>query len=446
YDPGRLWNWLFTFPDLETIINRGKLILTTKARLLLAIAYTGFLLPVFLGAYIIIGQDSYWGLLLILASFGISFVSILTVAIVGKFALDIKRKPLMDEAEKIFMNHSGVRIAVLGSYGKTTMKEILATVLGEKFKVAMTPGNKNVPISHARWSTNLEGDEDVLVIEYGEGEPGDIKKLARLSHPTMAVITGIAPNHLDKYKTIDSLASDFSDIQEYVDNKNIYTNYDAKKVIDKLKNKVKIFSESEVEGWKISNIKVGLNGTSFVMKKGAQQIKLHTSLLGEHNVSSLALAVVIATELGLSIDQIKTGVAKTKPFEHRMDPRSLNGAWLIDDTYNGNLEGFKAGLKLLSQLEAKRKIYVTPGLVDQGQETEHVHHEIGEAIANAKPNRVVLMKNENTIFIEEGLKSNNFSGEVIIEDDPLSFYKGLEQFVASGDVVLMQNDLPDAYN
>ncbi len=128
-----------------------------------------------------------------------------------------------------------------------------------------------------------------------------------------------------------------------------------------------------------------------------------------------------------------------------MQPYQLAGAWIVDDTYNGNLEGIRAGTQLLAELDARRKIYVSPGLVDQGEETEHVHFEMGQLIAVAKPDLVVLMQNSVTQYIETGLKQARFKGELQIETNPLEFYTNLTHFVATGDLVVMQNDWTDNY-
>ncbi|MCA9330889.1 hypothetical protein KC957_02480, partial [Candidatus Saccharibacteria bacterium] len=171
----------------------------------------------------------------------------------------------------------------------------------------------------------------------------------------------------------------------------------------------------------------------------------HTGLLGEHQIGPLVAVVAIARELGLSDEQIKRGIAKTMPYEHRMQPKPLHGAWIIDDAYNGNIEGMRAGLDLLIKLPAKRRIYVTPGLVDQGVENERVHTELGGLIAKADPDRVVLMENTNTQYIIRGLDTGGYKGDISIESDPLGYYLGLEHQVAAGDVVMLQNDLPDSY-
>jgi UDP-N-acetylmuramoyl-tripeptide--D-alanyl-D-alanine ligase len=128
-----------------------------------------------------------------------------------------------------------------------------------------------------------------------------------------------------------------------------------------------------------------------------------------------------------------------------MQPYQLSGAWIIDDTYNGNLEGIRAGTQLLRDIEAKRKLYVTPGLVDQGDETERVHIEVGKLIAHAQPDIVVLINNSVTNYIEKGLKAGKFGGRLQIEEKPLDFYTNLSHFVANGDFVVMQNDWTDNY-
>jgi UDP-N-acetylmuramoyl-tripeptide--D-alanyl-D-alanine ligase len=129
-----------------------------------------------------------------------------------------------------------------------------------------------------------------------------------------------------------------------------------------------------------------------------------------------------------------------------MQAYQLSGGWVIDDTYNGNIEGIRAGTQLLIDLSAKRKIYVTPGLVDQGKETKTVHLEMGRLIAAAEPDLVVLMKNSVTQFIQEGLEFGNFKGIVRVEENPLQFYNNLREFIAAGDLVIMQNDWPDNYS
>jgi UDP-N-acetylmuramoyl-tripeptide--D-alanyl-D-alanine ligase len=361
------------------------------------------------------------------------------------FIMKPREQMLVRASEHIFREHPGIKIAIAGSYGKTSMKELLSTVLSQGKTVAATPANKNVSISHAYFARKLTGEEDVLLIEYGEGAPGDVARFATTTHPTHAVITGLAPAHLDQYGSVAAAGRDIFSVAEYVKSGEVYVNQESLLTKPFIKRHFELYSAKGALGWKVGDVHVGLDGTRFTLKRRGKTMHVRSGLVGRHHVGPLALAATLAYELGLTIEQIEVGVSKTQPFEHRMQPYALDGAWIIDDTYNGNIEGIRVGTALLRELPGTRKIYVTPGLVDQGDETVPVHEEMGKLIAGAKPDIVVLMQNSAAPHIQAGLRAAKFKGELLVEPDPLSFYTNLSLFVAAGDVVLMQNDWPDHY-
>ncbi len=446
YDASKFVHWAGMFPDLTNVKKRGVLKHTKRAQFMLGVAYGGWMLPIIIAPLLAIATSNLRWLPFVIWAPAASLLSIYFTTInMQVLIVEPKQKREIAAAKKKLSTLSATRIAVLGSYGKTSMKEMLLAILSTGKRVAATPGNKNVLISHARWiNKKLQGDEEVLIFEYGEGAPGDILKLASLSEPQMAVVTGLAPAHLDYYPNLEAIGDDFASIQSVVTSENDrYIYNDSEITREKITGN--FYDENGVAGWQASNISVGFDGTSFTLKKGKRKLKLHTALIGEHHVGPLSAAVAIAADLGLSDDQLTEGVAATKPFEHRMQARALHGAWIIDDTYNGNIEGMRAGLALLMSLPAKNRIYVTPGLVDQGVENERVHNQLGQLIAAANPDKVVLMQNSNTNFIQQGLTEGGYHGELVIEDQPLEYYTQLEHFLAAGDVVMLQNDLPDSY-
>ncbi len=453
YQIGPYLNWFWHTKNFSKVMQRRTLDQTRSAKLLLIVLRLGIMLQIVIGLSLV-----YLGLfhgLIGGVAFGFSVIIISPILwahliviplVLGRIFISVpanKRQIMASEA--IFRNHPAIKIAVVGSYGKTTMKELLATVLKTGFKVAETPANKNVSVSHAQFAKKLVGDEQLLIIEYGEGAPGDVAKFAQITHPNRAIITGLAPAHLDQYKTLKAAGHDIFSVAEYVPADKLYVNVDSPSVKPFIQPEYQQFSEQGSLGWQTSSIKVDLNGTAFSLKRDKQIMRLHSGLVGKHQVGFLAMVAALGFDLGLSIDQIEAGIAQTKPFEHRMQPYQLSGAWVVDDTYNGNLEGIKAGTQLLNEISAKRKIYVTPGLVDQGEETEKVHLEVGRLIAKAQPDIVVLMKNSVTNYIQLGLETDGFKGELRIEDQPLEFYTNLKHFVASGDLVVMQNDWTDNY-
>lgn len=445
YDAGKFLAWIKRLPNLARVNYRNELTWTNKAKLLVSFNYLVLLLLFLILFWLVKYHSLIFLVLILIVPVLLIILFSLLVAAAWNFIEQPRRRSQIARAEKIFKDHKGVKIAIAGSYGKTTMKELLYTVLSEAKNVAKTPGNKNVAISHARFAGSLSGDEDVLLIEYGESEPGDILKFAQNTHPDIGIITGLAPNHLDGYKTLQAVAEDLFSLKNYLRSKPLYVNTESEVVKPYLGRGCLTYDQHGLDGWKINKITISIENTSFVLQKGTDLIKIQNGLIGKHQVGPLALAAVLAVRLGMTPKQIEGGIAKAVSFEHRMQPREIGGGWIIDDTYNGNLEGIIAGLEFLKSVKARRKIYVTPGLVDQGEETERVHIEIGMAIAKAKPDLVVLMKNSTTGYIEEGILAGDYEGKLEVRDDPLEFYTNIEHYIAAGDVWLLQNDWPDNY-
>ena len=442
--------WVHRTQNFFDVSERRQLELTRSARLLLIAVYFGIVLQLAIGLLIIylgIWQHLSGGVVFgvaVLISYPLLWPYLLLVPLLfGRALVDIPADAQAGHHTRAVLdNHQGIKIAVAGSYGKTSMKELLLTVLSEGFSVAATPANKNVTRSHAKFAKTLTGNEDILIIEYGEGAPGDVMRFAQLTTPTHAVITGLAPAHLDQYKTLAAAGKDIFSVASYLKGKHVYVHNDEN-TKSYLKKNYEVFDEQGALGWRVSDVSVSLKDTRFCLTKDKTTLKLRSGLIGEHQVAYLAFVAAFGLELGMSEEKVKLGMAKTVPFEHRMQPYRLHGAWIIDDTYNGNLEGIRAGTRLLKTLPARRKLYVTPGLVDQGEEVEKVHKAIGQLIAKAKPDMVILMQNSVTHYIQEGMQG--YKGEVIIEPKPLEFYTNLVHFVAEGDLVLMQNDWPDNY-
>ncbi|HSX00527.1 MAG TPA: Mur ligase family protein [Patescibacteria group bacterium] len=453
YRTGPYLKWFWHTTHFERVMYRRTLDRTKAARLLLLVLRIGMGLEVIAGLLAI-----YWwwmhgatggaafGIALIVAYPLVWAHLVVAPLLVGRYAVVRPRQRRAVHASRaLFEKFAGVKIAVAGSYGKTTMKELLYTVLSTGKKVAATPANKNVSESHALFARKLQGDEDILIIEYGEGQPGDVKRFAEITKPTHAVITGIAPAHLDRYRTLERAGRDIFSVGDVVAPEHVYVNGESADALSFVEPEQQLYNQKQVLGWKIHDIQIDFSGTRFAMKKGKSTLQLHSKLLGRHQVGPLALVAALAHGFGLSDKQVEAGVSRTKSYEHRMEPYQLSGAWIIDDTYNGNIEGVRVGTQLLKELPAKRRIYVTPGLVDQGAESAVIHEEMGKLIAESKPDMVVLMKHSVTPFIQRGLEAAGFKGELLIESDPLTFYVNLKLFVATGDVVLMQNDWPDNY-
>ena len=451
YSPKEFLDWWLRAKEFRKVDTRRKIVWTRSAQLVMVctLGLLFFTLGVSLGFTFLslnTGMIYYQFIgfaVLVAYPFLLPLELLIVVWLGDVLVIRPRQKRRIAASKQIFTEHPGTIIAVAGSYGKTTMKEILRTVLSEGGKTAATPGNKNVAISHARFAESLDGDERFVIVEFGEGYKGDVARFSETVQPDIAIVTGLAPNHLDQYGTLTELKNDLLSAVQFVGKDKAFVCGDAEDLqgVD-----AHIYDEHVVLGWKVTDIKNTVEGLSFTLRKQKRSISISSRLIGRHLIASLSLAAALADTLGLTKEQIEDGIAKTTPFEHRLEPRSVHGAWIIDDTYNGSIEGMRAGLRLLKELEAKkRKIYVTPGLVDQGAETEKVHTELGALIADARPDLVVLMNNSATSTIQQSMKDSGYSGELLIVDDPLHYYENLDLSLAAGDIALLQNDWTDNY-
>lgn len=453
YQPADYLAWLHRTSDFRRVMKRRSLDYTAKVKALLLVLLVLIVLDLLAIAAValnVLPRQQAIGIISIIGLIGLlpwvlAYVILLPLVIGQKLVQEPRQRRLIAAAAQKLSSHPAKKIAIAGSFGKTTAKEVLATVLAEGMKVAATPGNMNTPIGTSRFIDSLEGDEDVIVFELGESHVGDVKKLCALIRPGMGIITGANEAHLSTFRTLERTVGTIFELEDYLGARPLYKNAESKLVAGRIRpGDKKAYTCTGTDGWEVTEATADVNGTSLVVKNGERTVAAHVGLLGLHNVGVLSAVIAIASSLGLTDAQIAEGLAKVRPFEHRMEPRALHGAWIIDDTYNGNSEGVTAGLSLLSQLEATRRIYVTPGLVEQGSKTQEVHERIGRQAARVA-DVVVLMRNSVTGYIVNGLEAAGFKGKVDIIDDPLSFYAGLEHYIVAGDVVLMQNDWTDNY-
>ncbi len=321
-------------------------------------------------------------------------------------------------------------------------------MLAEGKKVAAPPENHNTLLGISGFIKALEGDEEILIFELGEYHKGDIKEMCKLVRPEIGVITGVNEAHLEKFESLETTASTIFELKEWLGGRPLYVNGESALARGSASSKNIIYTRNGTENLKIENAKSDLAGTSFTVKVEPSQecFGFRSKLLGLHHIGPLCAAIHIAWSLGITMEDIQKGVAKTKPFDHRLAPRALSGGvTLLDDSYNGNPDGVKAVIEFLASLTGRRRFYITPGLVEMGSRTEAVHREIGKNLAKAEIEKVVLIKNSVTPFIEKGLQETGYKGEVIWFEDSLKMLAALPHLTVENDVVLLQNDWPDQY-
>ncbi len=499
YELGRYFKllWAKGFWPKKNQEQRKELVWTKKAMALMLMAVALHLFIILLSGFVALNSsktlDSFFTALILSAIIVLPFYFILfSVALLILKPLDslVKKQIAAKAKSKIHDLESKIKIiGIAGSYGKTTMKEVLAEVLGARFKVQATPESVNTPVGIARWILSKVNDStEVIIVEMGEHYKNDIKEICEIVKPDIAVVTGINESHLERMKDMDTVTSTVFEIVSNSKQKAmVVLNADDKRVMENYKKFV--WPDHGVQEFRISNFEFRM----FDVEKLVWKVKgddiggSEVNLLGEYALGDVDAAVKIGKSLGMSNEEIKKGIANIKPVEHRLQPiKSGSNVLVIDDSYNGNPEGVKEAIKVLSHFTNRRKIIITPGLVEMGKSSAEVHRTIGKELIGVA-DIVILIKNSVTGFIAEGLSTTpsrqggtpllsqegnpaapqgtqdnrgasppNIGGvpskagggsipKIIWFNSALEAHAELKNILKPGDVVLFQNDWGDQY-
>lgn len=345
-------------------------------------------------------------------------------------------------------------VGITGSFGKTSTKFIVDTILKEKYRVLKTPESYNTPMGISKViNSKLTNDYEIFIAEMGARYIGDIKEIAKLVHPKIGVITSIGPAHLETFKNIENIMKTKYELIEELPSDGIAIfNYDNKylrKLADKTFKEKILYGLENQEKLDIyaTDIEVSELGSSFILKdKSGEEIKCTTKLLGKHNIYNILAGASVAKTLGLTFEEIRRGIAKIEPIPHRLNIINPGtGVIVIDDTFNSNPVGVKAALEVLNQFKEGRKIIITPGMVELGDKEEESNREFGVRMSTVC-DYVILVGKNRTKPIYKGLKESGYNeNNIIVVQNLDEATKEFQKIVRPKDVVLFENDLPDNY-
>ena len=364
----------------------------------------------------------------------------------------IQRMYMRDAQRRMDAQPNLIRIGITGSYGKTSVKNILYTILSQKYNVLSTPASFNTPMGLTRViRERLEPAHQIFLAEMGARHRKDIKELTDFIHPTIGVLTSVGPQHLDTFKTLENIIDTKYDLIRalpadgyavFNDDHGICADlYDKTQHVPKA-----IVNRQDGDVW-AENAQVTAQGSSFTLCfADGSKVPCQTRMLGAHNISNILLACAVAKHLGLSNAQIQRGVSQLVPVEHRLQLlSSAGGVTVIDDAFNSNPSGAKAALDVLRQFPGRR-IIVTPGMVELGEQEAEYNRELGREMADAA-DVCVLIGRKHVQPIQEGLLNAGYAAENIHVfpslNDATAWLRG---FMQAGDFVLYENDLPDHYS
>lgn len=379
----------------------------------------------------------------------------LWIAMAGLLAWPVEKmisEMYFRDAQRILKERKDlIRIGITGSWGKTSVKFILGTLLEEKYHTLVTPASFNTPMGVTKViRSRLEPGHRVFVAEMGARHVGDIKEMCRLVHPQIGILTSVGPQHLDTFKTVERVAKTKYELIDalpedgtavFADDGDIVRSLYEKTVKEKL---ISGLDPQNCDVW-AENISISGEGSSFDLCTTDVRIPCRTELLGELNIRNILVCACLCLRLGLSAEQIARGIKKIHPVEHRLQLiPNPGGMTVIDDAFNSNIRGAEQAFKVLKEMSGNR-ILVTPGMVELGDMEAEMNRNLGRAAAGCCDTAILVGKKRSEV-IASGLLENGFRKENIIVANSLEeAAELLKARVKPGDTVLFENDLPDNY-
>lgn len=355
-----------------------------------------------------------------------------------------------NDAKKMLKSCPGLKIiGITGSYGKTSVKYYLTTLLKSKYNVLMTPESYNTPMGVVKTIRgSLKATHEIFVCEMGAKWVGDIKELCDIVHPHHGIITSIGPQHLESFKTLDAIKGTKFELADALpEGGMLFLNGDDENIAD-YKGDRKHISYSLVDGdYSAYDISVSERGTTFTVKApDGETQEISTKLIGRHNVLNIVGAIAVSHKMGIELKDLRSAVRKLEGVPHRLQLSDKGNMTIIDDAYNSNPSGTKAALEALSLFDGF-KILVTPGMVELGSKQDELNREFGQNAATVC-DYVVLVGEKQAVPIKAGLLDKNYDESKIYVASNIN--EALTHVYAINSqgkkkIVLLENDLPDNY-
>lgn len=276
-------------------------------------------------------------------------------------------------------------VGVTGSVGKTTTKEVIASVLAHSFRVLKSEGNLNTELSLPLVLLQMDHTHQVAVLEMAMWDLGDIARLASIAEPQIGVVTNVLPQHLSRVGTIERVARAKSELVESLPPDGVAVlNYDDPRVraMSAVTQARTLYYGlgREADVWANSVTSHGLRGVEFDLYAEGRKVHVRLPLLGSHSVHAALAATGVALAMGLELEAVAEGLRSASSSVRIVVTPGINGSTIIDDSYNANPESVMAALNLLSEM-AGRKIAVLGDMYELGSYEEAGHRKVGNRAA-----------------------------------------------------------------
>ncbi len=336
-------------------------------------------------------------------------------------------------------------VAITGSSGKTTTKEMISAIAARSRKVLVTEGNLNNLIGLPQTLLRIREEHELAVVEMGTNCPGEIARLAAIAAPDIGLITNISPAHLEGLGSLDAIREEKGALFQAMNGRGIaIINRDddaigilaRRRLGDRITFGLK--PGADVTAQRVEN--AGPEGVRFTLVIDGIGVPVRLASPGQHNVQNALAAGAVAWALGVHREEIAAGLAVFRPVPGRMEIRRLkNGAFVIMDTYNANPASMRESLVTLQGLRKKgRTIAIMADMLELGAQAQELHEEVGSLLVKTGVDRVFL-KGPLSRSMAAGAVKKGFPKErIAFFDDPEEVLPPLRSFLKKDDWILIK--------
>ncbi len=329
-------------------------------------------------------------------------------------------------------------IGITGSVGKTTTKEIVASVLKEKYKVVKTEGNFNNGLGLPLTIMSIRPDTEIAVVEMGMNHFGEMRLLSSIALPTMCIMTNIGISHIENLGSRENILKAKSEIFEYMSRTSrciLNGDDDMLQTLDR-PNRCDYGFDSGNDIYIESFYEHGFDGTDFEAAMFGEKYTCHINLPGRHVLFAAMAAMAAGSWLGLTHSQIVDGIADAKPVSGRVNVIKTSRYTLIDDCYNAAPQSMMSGIDLLIKSDGyPRSVAIFGDMGELGPDEEYLHRSVGEYAAKSKVGLLIAIgKLSKNIYCG----SSESGGRALWFETKEEFLEKADEILKEGDAILIK--------
>ena len=443
YSIFRFLTWWVRHPLTFSISSKKPLVITSKARFIIRLSYTVltlcFLLLFFYGLI-------YFSLIPILVFLLSPFLYFFVALIILWPYEKINRLRTMRHINHQITSHSHLTvIGITGSFGKTSVKDFLFTILSGWEETLKTPESYNTVFGIAKViDLELLSKTKIFICEMGAYIRGEIAELCRMVPPTYAILTAVGTQHLERFKNLENTTLAKFELIDDVKPGHALVNLDNPLIATRITlsqyHGVKTYSLVNPQAdFFVKKYVFSPEGLKFVLIYQDKEYSYVSSLFGTSNLYNLTAAISMALMMKVPEKIISQQVGQITPSPHRLELKKINQATLIDNAFSSNEDGFTSLISDLSKLPGK-KVLITPGIVELGLRTVEVHQRIGGLASKVFDKFILVGKSIRTLSLEQGIKKT-----VSFIPNSTNLWPLIEELSQDYDWILIENDLPDNF-